>query len=65
MGVLHPYVDRRNTNEAVLKVAKPEKWLTDGEPLQAFSEDYLAARRTLFGQVLRATPEDSMWRLAF
>lgn len=65
MGVLHPYMDRRNTNIAVLRMANAAKGNEKGEPLRTFSEYDLAQRRTLFGQVLRAALEDPLRQVTF
>lgn len=46
MGVRHPYVDRRNTNQVVLKAANEEKGVKHGETLRTFSKDYATQRCT-------------------
>lgn len=55
---------RRLPKQAVLKLANGENRRRDGEPLRVFSEDNAAQRRTLFGHVLRATPDDPMRQAA-
>lgn len=61
----HPYVDRAITNECVLETAARALDLEGRARIRGFSEYYMAQRKSLFGHVLRARPDDPMRQVTF
>lgn len=61
----HTFVNRANTNAALLEEASRRRFPESEEKIKTFSEHYIKQGQALFGHVLRCSEEDPLRQVTF